>query len=73
LKRERESQCWNLVSNVVGGGEGSDAGKRRSLTSQICRGKWVVEEEEEQSERTGFLAEIGEEERKPICILESRD
>jgi hypothetical protein len=27
------------------------------------RGKWVVEEEEEQSERTGFLTEIGEEEK----------
>ncbi len=69
LKRERESQCWNLVSNVVGGGEGSDAGKRRSLTSQICRGKWVVEEEEEQSERTGFLAEIGEGTVIPITLF----
>jgi hypothetical protein len=57
------------VSNVVGGGEGSDAGKRRSLTSQICRGKWVVEEEEEQSERTGFLAEIGEGTVIPITLF----
>ncbi len=33
------------------------------------RGKWVIEEEEEQSERTGFLTEIGEGTVIPITLF----
>ncbi len=51
--------------------------KGKQIRSVVCvclpdlniRGKWVVEEEEEQSERTGFLTEIGEGTVIPITLF----